>query len=151
MITKREWVFETNSSSMHSFTTYDKPELLVWNPDENWNIFVYFWEFWRWYETYSWPEEIASYIATSLFQSCSKENINDEWEYIWDDEKILNFERIIKDQTWAKRIKYNVSSDAYYQFWYIDHQSYDVAEDMYNDCFNSIFWWWRLTIDNDNH
>lgn len=150
MITKREWVFETNSSSMHSFTTYDSPELLVWNPDENWDISIYFWEYGWWYEKYSWPEHIASYIATSLFQSCSKGDLNDEWEYIWENEKILNFERIIKDQTWAKRIIYYMCP-YYSTFWYIDHQSSDFAEDMYNDCFKSIFWWWKLIIDNDNH
>ena len=159
MITKREWVFETNSSSMHSFTTNDWPELNIWTPDVNGTVHIYFWEFWWWYEKYHSAEDFASYIATHLFSEFAysddaekviSELFNEEHNYIGTDENIIKFESIIKEQTGALNIEYHLWN-SYYRFWYIDHQSTEDAEYMWSNCFDSIFKWRYLVIDNDNH
>lgn len=154
MKVKRLWVFETNSSSMHSFTMSDKADYNTIIPDSNWVIELYFWEFWWWYDKLSSPVDFASYIATALFNRHHPDDnekvLNDDWEYCWISNEILEFIKIIKDHTWADKIIFKWW-DGYYRFWYIDHQSWDVAEDMLKNIKDSIFKWKELIIDNDNN
>jgi len=151
MKVERSKVFETNSSSIHSFTTWDKPEYSTINPNDAWEITIYFWEFWWEQDSYSSPQSLASYIATHLFWNEEDKNIDENWEYKWDDSRILAFENAIMEHTWATKILYSVDRWACYPCWYIDHQSSDVAEDMCDNFKDSIFWWGYLSTDNDNH
>lgn len=150
MITKREWVFETNSSSMHSFTISEAPELNVITP-KDWVIEIQFGEFGWGYDTYNDPETMMSYIATYLFNKTDP-FVPDivEGKYVWNNEEIKKFESIIKDQTGATTIIYRLG-DKYNPFWYIDHQSRGIADKAREDCFNFIFKKTTLIIDNDNH
>lgn len=155
MKTKRQSVFETNSSSMHSFTISDSAEYKTIPLNSNNEIEISFWEFWRGYEKYREPIDFADYIAVYLFSNASIpsdkiwEHIVDGY-YVWDNEKILKFEKILKDQTWATAVKYETGSSRH-PTWYIDHQSRDEAEEMCQDIRESIFRWESLVIDNDNH
>ena len=154
----RHWCFESNSSSSHSFSISDEWEFDTYLLTEEWNLIVGFWEYWWEEETYSSVEAKLSYIATYLF-SCHLDLNKDifeevyEWyKYIWYNEEVLEFERKLKEHTWAENVLYDINSSEWYPFWYIDHESVYEWENAYNDLINAVF---RknsyFETDNDNH
>lgn len=166
MKTIRQGVFETNSSSMHTFTIADRWEFETIELNDDWNAEISFWEFWWGFEKYNDAHSRLSYIATYVFWYAPYEwddsssrydgclvtkdfNKWEDWlyEYTWTIPCILKFEEIIKEHTWASGVRY-LSSD----FGYIDHQSVDEWKIAFDDMLNAAF---ReksfLIIDNDNH
>lgn len=151
----RSWVFETNSSSVHSFSFVGEPEYWTITPDDRGVIALSFWEFGWWFEVYETPESIASYIATGLFNRDAsladmKAFDSNLYIYDWDSEDIKRFEEAIKEHTWAKVIAYTYDPKSRDPFWYIDHQSEDLYLDMMQDMKESIFRKGELIITSDN-
>jgi len=152
MLKIRKDVFETNSSSCHTLviknnTQYDTisldgPQLCLCGGEYGWN-----------YENLVSAEDKANYVATLLKyinESCYNKELS-SWAKI--NEKICkdNFEQVVKEQTGAKEIIYNLESA------YIDHQSCESASDFKflldkNKIKNLIFGKASyIVIDNDNH
>lgn len=157
----RHWCFETNSSSSHSFSIADSWDFDNATLTDEWDLIIDFWEYWWEIETYNSVKDKLSYVVTYLFSDLvwknedelikDFENENDWYRYIWDDDNVLEFERKIKEHTWAYNIFYNIW-DWWNKFWYIDHQSIDEWKNAYNDLINAVF---RkdsyFETDNDNY
>lgn len=162
----RHWVFESNSSSSHSFSISDEWEYETAYLTDNKRLIVWFWEFWWEVEDYNDVSTKLAYVATWLFdchycfdwekvKEKEFEEVYDEWweyyKYTWDLDKLLEFEEKLKNHTWAEEIVYDIGS-WWHTFWYIDHESTYIGEEAFNDLINAVF---RkksiLHTDNDNN
>lgn len=144
MITKRQSVFETNSSSSHSITISDTTELLdSITPDKDGNIVLTGGQFGWEIEDYEDALSKANYCAVDVHG-------NDDYEQMLID--------VIKEHTGAKNVIFDFTTD-YSQdednYSYIDHQSYGTTHEAFSSnetlkAFifnpNSV-----LRTDNDNH
>lgn len=138
----RDSIFETNSSSTHSFVI--RPDKLI-NNEEYEQV-----EFkrkpkimyiptggfgWGYEELSDWKDR-ASYLATYAYE------INDQTER---ESAIAEFEEVM-----SKYLLVPVKI-RWYENSHIDHQSLDVAEELFKDIINTVF---RkngvIIIDNDN-
>lgn len=139
----REGFFETNSSSTHSISISNggKDKLSDSLTVEDGVCKIYPGEFGWGVEVYKDAAMKASYCLTYVKQD------HDGCEEMLKD--------VIREFTGAKQVKFIGSSSEYYEWGYIDHQSYDVGDEIFlskdnlrNFIFNpkSI-----LVIDNDNH
>ena len=147
----RNAVFETNSSSSHSISVSEvnSDELMdnVMLMDENDNVVVEPGEFGWEQEVYNDSVTKASYMLTYVKNYCG----DDESKF---EEMLKN---VIMEQTGCNDVIFNESSDQYWKFGYIDHQSssdnayhwvFEDKETLRQFIFNkeSI-----LETDNDNH
>ena len=132
-ITVRKSVFETNISSSHSITIKNGGEWDNIGPGENGVIIVQGDEFGWGYEEYNYAYAKASYCATA----CQYDKYT----------RTELLKKVIEDYTGYPT---EIYSDGY-----IDHQSSDVADEIFeseenlrNFIFNKAS---VLIIDNDNH
>lgn len=139
MITKRQSVFETNSSSSHSLTIGCGKNWDTINLDQDNNIILEGGEFGWGYEEYYDALTKANYYAVD----------NRGYE-----ENLELLTKVLKEYTNCNEVIFNFDLDSYYDS-YIDHQSSGLTreeiyteDDLKNFIFNrsSI-----LIIDNDNH
>lgn len=132
----RNQVFETNSSSCHSFTT-DNTECLLTTiiPPDNETIVVKFEGEFGWgYDSYTGPLEKLDYICLQY----------------QDSEEMLDLiKRVVEEHT-GYNVEFSETRSGY-----IDHESYGILscicgdmEGIKNFIFNPN---WELIIDNDNH
>lgn len=140
----RHSVFETNSSSTHSFSVSDKWELETILPNESWNIILDFdsINFW-WESTPSNANERALYIAKSiLYEESSKLRYSHFKKIKWSlyeftgfkNSKLKEFEHIMMSHTWASKILYRIKNydyidyGVYMKFWHTNMYSSKVKE-----------------------
>ncbi len=144
----RHWVFETNSSSTHSFSIDTSGDYISMFPDEHWDLLVGFWEYGWNNERFTEIEDKMSYVATFLFSGSADVNenfynddikTNGKYRYTGNNKNILAFEKMLKEHTGASNICYNIYEGSCYPFGYIDHQSRDVGEDAFKNMKDAIF------------
>lgn len=134
----RHSVFETNSSSTHSITIGSSTELNeLPSVDEHGVVHVQYGEYGWEYETYRDVQSRMSYAATWAREYGKQEHT-----------KMLV--DVIKKYTHCKAVKFDDCD-----YYYIDHQSSDVAEEAFKDeetlarfLFNKDS---SFHTDNDNH
>ena len=150
MKTIRHQMFETNSSSSHSVSITETQNLLGTidlddNGDINFNDERFIKEFGWDIEEYTDAPTKAAYLVVALNNRS-------------DDRLINMFVNVLKYQTGANNVIIHEQMrppDQTYSDWHIDHQSYDVADEVLTDeesirhfIFNADN---ILKIDNDNH
>lgn len=142
----RKSIFETNSSSCHSFTIDFDSGIFdtLFVDSDGWITFIggeFGWE----EETYYDAQTRANYCAVFV-ELCRCDNPRFK----------EMFENVIKQMTGAKYINYNFTQEYNNNYSYIDHQSLDDIEDFIFENEESLkhFIFGRhstLTTDNDNH
>lgn len=138
MYVRREWVFETNSSSSHSVTIGESGIDVELVPQDG-TIYVHFWDYGREVESYRNIYERISYVATYLFwaEGVWVEDVVDG-QYVGSSYNVLSFEKLLMDRSGATEVRYDIGSSGY-EFWYIDHQSWDVWQEAYENMEDFIF------------
>jgi hypothetical protein len=145
----RPEVFETNSSSTHSFGIDDSetPKWQEWKPT-NGKVSVYSGEFGWEVADYSDPQSLAAYVFTYAMN------------HVGEDKKEMYLEMIshvIKARTGAEEVVFEKEEGDIYEFGYIDHQSYEDGQiepifyskdTLARFIFGEESW---LHTDNDNH
>jgi hypothetical protein len=140
--TTRRGVFETNSSSTHSITIVPGDFVPDTMPLEDGVCVVYPGEF-------GWDEESLHDVATkaSYALTYAKGSRNEQ-------ELLLMLTNVLRYQTGAAQVRFRKSND-YYEWGYIDHQSNDIADEIFESAevlrafiFNPAS---CLHTDNDNH
>lgn len=155
MINTRHSVFETNSSSTHSISISHDTKTLVSLPLKEGKVHVGFGEFGWEQETYNSTESKLAYAATFAFSFKPDHKYGGGDLGLHDKYKEM-LETVLKRQTGAKEIIYDAGEESeFYPYGYIDHQSMDTAEEMYesldtlrNFIFNPDSY---FETDNDNH
>lgn len=150
----RKGVFETNSSSSHSISISSSDHFTDILHGINGVIYVTGDEFGWGCESISGAYEKLQYLITGLFSDCNSqvdvEDVKENNNYY----KML--ERVIKKYcNCSLYIKKSIGGQKYYDYGYIDHQSYDVYSEAFNsesDLANYLFNPQSiLYIDHDNH
>jgi hypothetical protein len=135
----RRSVFETNSSSSHSVVVSDGTDYVV--PEiEGSEIVISGGEFGWGYDTLTDWMEKASYAYTYAKNYGKSEDLE-------------TLKRVIEDYT-KKTVVFESSGDEYNPDGYIDHQSVEVAEEIFESedkIKQVIFGNSHIIIDNDNH
>jgi hypothetical protein len=133
-------VFETNSSSSHSVVISDGIDYIDVGQLDN-PLTIESGEYgWGYEELRDW-KSIVSYAYTYAANNGRQDDLN-------------MLKRVVEDYTGVEVI-FAVSTDMYYPTGYIDHQSIEVAEEMFKNeeiLKKAIFGTGSyIIIDNDNH
>lgn len=143
-VTVRRKVFETASSSVHSLSVEPgelSAEMFI---DADGILRIFPGEFGWGIDKFTDAATKASYCYTYLqYTGSYKEGLQDR------------LKRVIQEQTKAKDVVFENSSDEYYPEGYIDHKSTDVCGDVFESDENIRNFIFNpsnvLVIDNDNH
>lgn len=164
----RSGVFETNSSSTHSLSISTNTSSMIDPPLPEsilieGEVHVFPGEFGWEQETYYDVDSKLSYLYTSAIYTarCSldlnelqKINPNDP-EYINENPRLKMIVDAVKQHA-GVNVVFHVEDDKYYPFGYIDHQSFDVCDDVWNGGIESVIAFVfnsqsYFETDNDNH
>lgn len=153
MIKRRENIFETNSSSMHSIvvSSIDRGYDYNLTVTDDGTLYVNFGEFGWGPEILKYPIEKLSYYITDQFGGgCYDEDTNFDSMVrdILEDPRMKNLIEILKSNVPGFK-KLELGPAEYYRFGYVDHQSSGLTsgEDIADLIFNSSK---IIVIDNDN-
>jgi len=160
-IKTRSGVFETNSSSTHSLTLASTFENMVTSPVSDYEIKQGFITVYP--GEYNWAEEEfnsigekLSYLYVDAMRGEDDKDVDPNSEFYRNSNfKLKMIEDAVKEYT-GIGVVFEKSSDTYYPFGYIDHQSVGLCEEVWDDGTNGVI---RFAFsnssyfktDNDNH